>query len=104
MPARPAPEAEALDPGRVRRVAMLRSILVGLDGSDYSRSAVDVGIYLARETEALLIGLGIVDEPAIRDAEPRLISAGVPYAEPMLYRERLASARREVEHFLAQFS
>jgi nucleotide-binding universal stress UspA family protein len=83
---------------------MLRSILVGLDGSDYSHSAVDVGIFLARKTSALLVGLGIVDEPAIRDAEPRLISAGVPYAEPVLYRERLANARREVELFLAQFS
>jgi nucleotide-binding universal stress UspA family protein len=83
---------------------MLRSILVGLDGSDYSHSAVDVGIYLARKTSALLVGLGIVDEPAIRDAEPRLIGAGVPYAEPVLYRERLANARREVELFLSQFS
>lgn len=83
---------------------MLRSILVGLDGSDYSHSAVDVGIYLARKTEALLVGLGIVDEPAIRDAEPRLIGAGVPYAEPILYHERLADARREVEQFLSQFS
>ncbi len=83
---------------------MLRSILVGLDGSDYSKSAIDVGIYLARKTQALLVGLGVVDEPAIREAEPRLIGAGVPYAEPVLYRERLSSARREVEHFLSQFA
>jgi nucleotide-binding universal stress UspA family protein len=83
---------------------MLRSILVGLDGSDYSRSAIDVGIYLARKTGALLVGLGVVDEPTIREAEPRLIGGGVPYAEPVLYRERLADARREVEQFLAQFT
>ncbi len=83
---------------------MLRSILVGLDGSDYSKSAIDVGIYLARKTGALLVGLGVVDEPTIRDVEPRLIGGGVPYAEPVLYRERIASARREVESFLAQFS
>ena len=83
---------------------MLRSILVGLDGSDYSKSAVEVGIYLARKTGALLVGLGVVDEPTIRDAEPSLIGGGVPYAEPVLYRERIASARREVEHFLSQFS
>lgn len=83
---------------------MLRSILVGLDGSDYSRSAIDVGIYLARKTGALLVGLGVVDEPTIREAEPRLIGGGVPYAEPVLYRERLADARREVEQFLSQFT
>jgi nucleotide-binding universal stress UspA family protein len=83
---------------------MLRSILVGLDGSDYSKSAIDAGIYLARKTGALLVGLGVVDEPTIREAEPRLVGAGVPYAEPVLYRERIASARREVELFLGQFS
>ena len=83
---------------------MLSSILVGLDGSDYSHSAIEVGIYLARKTGALLVGLGIVDEPTIRETEPRLIAAGVPYAEPVLYRERIASARREVELFLSQFS
>jgi nucleotide-binding universal stress UspA family protein len=83
---------------------MLRSILVGLDGSDYSRSAIEVGIYLARKTDALLVGLGVVDEPTIREAEPRLIGGGVPYAEPVLYRERLANARREVERFLSQFA
>ena len=83
---------------------MLSSILVGLDGSDYSHSAIEVGIYLARKTGALLVGLGVVDEPTIRQTEPRLIAAGVPYAEPVLYRERIASARREVELFLSQFS
>jgi nucleotide-binding universal stress UspA family protein len=84
--------------------AMLRSILVGLDGSDYSKSAIDAGIYLARKSGALLVGLGVVDEPTIREAEPRLIGGGVPYAEPVLYRERIADARREVELFLSQFT
>lgn len=83
---------------------MLRSILVGLDGSDYSLSAVEVGIELARKTNALLVGLGVVDEPAIREAEPTLIGGGVPYAEPVLYRERLATARLEVERFLSGFA
>lgn len=83
---------------------MLRSILVGLDGSDYSKSAIDAGLYLARKTGALLVGLGVVDEPTIREAEPSLLGGGVPYAEPVLYRERIASARREVEAFLGHFS
>lgn len=83
---------------------MLRSVLVGLDGSDYSRSAIEVGINLARKTGALLVGLGVVDEPSIREAEPRLLGGGVPYAEPVLYQERIKSARRQVEQFLAQFS
>ena len=91
-------------PDLIRRIVMLRSILVGLDGSDYSKSAIEAGIYLARKTGALLVGLGVVDEPTIRDAEPSLLGGGVPYAEPVLYRDRIASARREVELFLGQFS
>ncbi|QEH32676.1 Universal stress protein family protein [Aquisphaera giovannonii] len=83
---------------------MVRSILVGLDGSDFSKSAVEMGIALSRRTGALLVGLGIVDEPTIRELEPSLIAGGVPYAEPMLFRERVDHARREVEGFLADFS
>lgn len=83
---------------------MLRSILVGLDGSEYSHSAIEVGIYLSRRTGAMLVGLGVVDEPSIREAEPQLIAAGVPYAEPVLYHDRLANARREVERFLGEFT
>jgi nucleotide-binding universal stress UspA family protein len=85
-------------------VNMLRSILVGLDGSDFSHSAIEVGIYLARKTGALLVGLGVVDEPTIRGTEPSLIGGGVPYAEPVFYTERVANARREVEKFLSQFT
>jgi nucleotide-binding universal stress UspA family protein len=33
-----------------------------------------------------------------------LVAAGVPYAEPVLYGERMSNARREVEKFLSQFS
>lgn len=83
---------------------MLRGILVGLDGSEYSDSAIDAGIYLAQKTGALLVGLGVVDEPTIREAEPSLRPGGVPYAEPVLYRDRIASACREVEIFLGEFS
>jgi nucleotide-binding universal stress UspA family protein len=78
-------------------------MLVGLDGSDHSTSAIEVGIYLARKTGALLVGLGVVEEPTIRHTEPRLLAAGVPYAEPVFYRERISSARCEVEKFLSDF-
>jgi nucleotide-binding universal stress UspA family protein len=38
---------------------MLRSILVGLDGSDFSESAVELGIDWARRHNALLVGVGV---------------------------------------------
>jgi nucleotide-binding universal stress UspA family protein len=45
---------------------MLKSVLIGLDGSDYSTAAVELGIRWAKQFDALLVGLGIIDEPTIR--------------------------------------
>jgi nucleotide-binding universal stress UspA family protein len=82
---------------------MLRSILMGLDGSAYSHTALRLGIDWARRYNAMLIGLGIVDEPTIRRAETALIGGTAP-GEPILYRERMADARRQVEQFLEEFA
>ena len=45
---------------------MLKSILVGLDGSPSAATAVELGIQWAKKFNALLVGLGIVDEATIR--------------------------------------
>jgi nucleotide-binding universal stress UspA family protein len=82
---------------------MLRSILIGLDGSAHSRTALSLGIDWARRSDALLVGLGIIDEPTIRGAETLLVG-GQTFADPILYRERMADARRQVEQFLEQFA
>jgi nucleotide-binding universal stress UspA family protein len=82
---------------------MLRSILVGLDGSAPCTSAMEVGIEWARRFDALLVGLAIVDEPTIAAAAP-VILGGPPYTDPIIYRERMADARRQVEQFLEQFA
>jgi nucleotide-binding universal stress UspA family protein len=82
---------------------MLRSILVGLDGSACSRTAVRLGIDWARQSNALLVGLGIIDAPTIRAAETILIG-GISHAELSLSKERMADARREVEQYLEQFA
>jgi nucleotide-binding universal stress UspA family protein len=49
---------------------MLRTILVGLDGSAHSEAAVELGLRWARRTQAVLVGLGVIDEPTIRRPEP----------------------------------
>src|SRR5215831_16924636 len=49
---------------------MLRSILVGLDGSAYSATAVDLGIRWAQHSGAVLVGLGIIDAPTICKPQP----------------------------------
>ncbi len=86
-----------------RKTDRLRSLLVGLDGSADSAAAVRLGIQWARQTDALLVGLAIVDQPTIAAEEPVLLG-GVPYADPIFYRERMADARRQATGFLEQFS
>jgi nucleotide-binding universal stress UspA family protein len=81
---------------------MLRTILVGLDGSAYSTAAVELGIRWAKKVNALLVGLGVVDKPTICKPEPVPIGGSS-------YKERrdvalVADARRKVEQFLGSFS
>jgi nucleotide-binding universal stress UspA family protein len=81
---------------------MIRNILVGLDGSLYSQTAMAVGIQWARRTAAVLTGLAIVDEPTICRAVPTPIAGGT-------YKVRrdealLRDARRQVDGFLEQFT
>lgn len=81
---------------------MLRSILLGLDGSEFSHAAIGLGISLARETQALLVGLGVVDETAILASEAVPMGAAAFSAERA--RERIADAHRRVEQTLSSFS
>src|SRR5262249_9254760 len=78
--------------------AMLRSILVGLDGSAYSAAAVELGIRWAQHSGAVLVGLGIIDAPTICKPQP------VPLG-PSAYKVHhdatlLADASHKVEQFL----
>jgi nucleotide-binding universal stress UspA family protein len=81
---------------------MLRSILIGLDGSAYSTAALELGLRWAGQFEATLVGLGIIDEPDIRRPEP------VPIGGSSFKQHRdealVADARRRVEQFLETFT
>lgn len=76
---------------------MLRSVLVGLDGSEHGDAALELGIRWARRFNALLVGLGVIDEPGIHGAEETWL--GEVYFRQI--NERLtADVRREVERTL----
>jgi nucleotide-binding universal stress UspA family protein len=81
---------------------MPRSILVGIDGSAHSWGAVEFGIQWAHRYKAVLVGLGVVDEPTICRPEP------VPLGAAVFKKERdqalLAEARKKVDGFLATFA
>lgn len=81
---------------------MLKSILVGLDGSQYSEVALELGIEWAKRCDALLVGLGIVDEPTIRSPEPIPLGGSAYRLERDEY--RIAEARGKVERFLDSFN
>lgn len=81
---------------------MLKSILVGLDGTHYSHVALELGIQWAKALDAVLVGLGIVDEPTICRTEPVPIGASAYKLERDEY--RIAEARKKVEDFLDEFT
>ena len=53
---------------------MARRILVPLDGSDYSKVATKVAIEMAKKSEGIVIGLGVVDTEEIDESA---IGAGI---------------------------
>lgn len=83
---------------------MIHQILVGIDGSDYSDSAVQWGIELARKGAATLHGLHVVD---IVQAESPLFYdlAGAVGAAPMLHLSGQMRQNLELrgQHLLQRF-
>lgn len=81
---------------------MLRTILVGLDGSPQSEAAMELGLRWAAQRNAMLVGLGVIDEPGIRAGEP------VPLGGSSFKQQRdealVADARRTVEQLLERFA
>ncbi|MFO0948273.1 MAG: universal stress protein [Planctomycetota bacterium] len=81
---------------------MLRSILVGLDGSEYSQSAVELAIRWAKKYNCLLAAIGVVDEPNIRAGDA--VPLGGSYFQQRKEEFHFKHARAQVEHFLDRFA
>jgi nucleotide-binding universal stress UspA family protein len=81
---------------------MIRSILIGLDGSTDSVRAVEQGIRWSKLTGAELIGVGVVDEPTIRRPEPT--GAWGSHFKHRRDEALLADAREKVKSFLTEFA
>ena len=80
----------------------LASILVGLDGSAHSEAATEWGIRLIQQSGGLMVGIGIVDEPGIREAVA--VPLGAMHYKLRSDDVRYAEVRRQVEQFLDRFS
>ena len=81
---------------------MLKSILVGLDGSPSSTAAVELGIEWAKRFNALLVGIGIVDEAAIYLADTETL--GVADHNWEQDQQRVRDAHQKVEQILESFA
>ena len=77
---------------------MLRSVLVGVDGSEYSTAAVALGIQWAQRSGAVLVGLGIIDAPTICKPEP--VPLGASAYKVHHDASLLTDASHKVERFL----
>ena len=81
---------------------MLQSMVVGIDGSVYSTSAVELGIRWAQRWDAVLVGLGIVDAPTICKAQP--VSLGATAYKAHRDEALLADAHHKVAQLLEHYT
>ena len=80
---------------------MLKEILVCLEGSPSTETAVSKAIDLARELGAALVGMSIIDEPDIRAG----VAVGIGGSSFKQHRDEvlMEDARKKAEATLAQF-
>ena len=81
---------------------MLKSILIGVDGSPSSTAAVELGIQWAKRFNALLVGLGIVDDTTIYTPEAETL--GADYHNWERDEQLIKEARHKVKQLLASFA
>ena len=81
---------------------MIRTILVGLDGSIGSRTATELGISWAKQCGASLTGVAVVDSVTIRS--PHMTGLGGGTYQARIEAARMARATSETGQFVAEFA
>lgn len=79
----------------------MKNVLVALDGSAISEGAQGAAIELAREHEATVTAVGVVDVPEITHPEPVPIGGGA--FKQMKEETLMAQARERIDEFLERF-
>ncbi len=83
---------------------MLKSVLLGLDGSENGISVVELGLRWARRFDALAVGIGVVDEPGILASGAVLWSGGHHWHAGDPAAPQRSHARYRVEQSLEEFA
>lgn len=81
---------------------MLKGILVGLDGSPFSDSAVSLGLRWAKACGAVLTGQAVIDRPGI--TSPEAVPAGSGFIRMFGDDKKVAEARLVCERYLERFA
>jgi nucleotide-binding universal stress UspA family protein len=79
---------------------MLKSIMIGLDGTECSLPALELGQQWAKQSGARLVGIAIVDEPGIHVADALAYSEGYHRVITSV----LPEARQKAAEVLEQFT
>lgn len=80
---------------------MLRTILLALDGSEDSQTALELALRWGRRFDARVIGCAVLDEPGIRVSEATLFAEGYyGSSDPSI----LSDARKRVDEILDLFT
>ncbi len=82
---------------------MVKSIVVALDGTESSRAAQDLAIYLAKTHGAALTGLSVLDVPWITAPQARPIGTGIykDHRDETLLTNARSMQRKRLEDFHA---
>lgn len=81
---------------------MLKGILVGLDGSTFSDSAVTLGLRWAKACGAVLAGQAIIDRPGL--TEPEAVPAGSGFIRMFGEDRKVAEAKAVCDTFMERFT
>ncbi len=82
---------------------MLKSLLIGLDGSDDSRPVLELGLRWAKRFDALAVGIAVVDEPGILTSAAVRFAGGHHWHTADAAAPRLSHSRHRVKQTLEQF-
>lgn len=81
---------------------MAKRILIGLDGSVYSQSAIELGIELAKKDDSLLVGLGVIDIEGI-EKDAAGAGAGASYYAEKLEQGKIEDAGKKLKALVEEF-
>jgi len=81
---------------------MIRRIIVGIDGSDYSRTAITIACLRAKMTGATIVGVGVIDLPGISRQEAGA-GVGASHFARKAEKTKIKDAREKMAGFISDF-